>query len=116
MIPFRFLLAGMFAVLLSYTSIVIAHQGWGLLDVFFGDMARMAWPGQFNLDFMFMLTLSALWVGWRHRFSTPGLALMLLAFFGGASFLSVYLLVTSLRATKGVTEILIGPSRVETTI
>ena len=112
MTPFRILLAAMFAILLTYTSIVIAHHGWGLLGVFFGDMFLMAWPGQFNLDFMFMLTLSALWVGWRHRFSTGGLALMVLAFFGGASFLSVYLLVTSFRAEKGVTEILVGPSRV----
>ena len=109
---FQVLLGAMFGVLAIYTGVVIEGHGWDLLSVFFGDMGRMTWPGQFNLDFMFMLTLSALWVGWRHRFSTGGLALMVLAFFGGASFLSVYLLVTSFRAEKGVTEILVGPSRV----
>ena len=47
-------------------------------------MATMGWPGQFNLDFMCMLTLSGLWVAWRHHFSGAGIALGLLAFFGGA--------------------------------
>lgn len=112
MTRFRILLGAMFAVLLAYTSVVIANHGWDLMPVFLGDMAKMAWPGQFNLDFTFMLTLSALWVGWRHRFSGGGLALMVLAFFGGASFLSVYLMVVSLRATGGMAEVLLGKSRV----
>ncbi len=111
MTGFRLLLIGMFAVLATYTGVTIAGQGWDLMSVFFGDMGRMAWPGQFNLDFMFMLTLSALWVAWRHRFSPAGLALAVVAFFGGASFLSVYLLVLSLRAGGGVTEILLGKAR-----
>lgn len=82
-----------------------------LLPVFFGDMAKMGWPGQFNLDFMCMLMLSALWVAWRHRFSGRGLALGLLAFFGGALFLSVYLLVVTLGADGDVEALLLGPQR-----
>ena len=104
----RILLVAMFAVLLVYTGVVIERQGWDLLSVFFGDMAKMAWPGQFNLDFMFMLTLSGLWVAWRHRFSPAGLGLGLLAFLGGASFLSVYLFAISLRARGGMPEFLMG--------
>jgi len=111
MTAFRLLLAAMFVVLLGYTALVIRDHGMNLLAVFFGDMAKMGWPGQFNLDFMFMLLLSGLWVSWRHRFSPAGLGLGVLAFLGGASFLSVYLLVLSLRGADPKT-ILLGPSRV----
>ena len=105
---FRALLAAMLVGLLVYTGVVVERHGWDLLSVFFGDMAALGWPGQFNLDFMMMLTLSALWVAWRHRFSPAGLGLAVLAFFGGASFLTVYLLVLSIRTRGGVPEILLG--------
>jgi hypothetical protein len=98
----------MLAVLTLYTGIVIQGSGWILFQVFLADMGKMAWPGQFNLDFMFMLSLSALWVAWRHRFSPAGLGLAVLAFFLGSSFLGVYLIVLSLRVRGGVSEILIG--------
>ena len=74
-------------------------------------MGRMTWPGQFNLDFMFILTLSATWVAWRHRCSIGGLGLALLAFFGGASFLCAYLLILSLQAKGDAREILLGRPR-----
>jgi hypothetical protein len=105
---FRVLLLAMAGALLLYTGIVIQHHGWDLFSVFFGDMARMAWPGQFNLDFTFMLTLSGLWVAWRHRFSAGGLALGALAIFGGASFLSVYLIALSFQARGDVHAMLLG--------
>ncbi len=56
------------------------------------------WPGQFNLDFMGFLALSAIWVAWRHQFSAGGLGLAVLAFFGGMLFLSIYLLIHTSRA------------------
>ena len=105
---FRILLMAMFAALSAYTGVTIAHQGMTLFSVFFGDMGRMAWPGQFNLDFMFMLTFSALWVAWRHRFTAGGLALAVLAFFLGSSFLCVYLMVISLAARGDVRRMLVG--------
>lgn len=108
---FRVLLAVMFAGISAYTAVVVARHGLDLLPVFFGDMAEMAWPGQFNLDFMGMLTLSALWVGWRHGFSAGGLGLAVLAFFFGAPFLTVYLLATSVQAKGDMREILLGRSR-----
>ena len=61
----RIYLSVIFVVILGYTSVTIANHGMNLISIFFGDMATMAWPGQFNLDFMFMLTLSGLWVAWR---------------------------------------------------
>ncbi len=108
MVAFRGLLILMLAVILLYTGAVVAQHGLGLLPVFFGDIARMAWPGQFNLDFLCMLTLSGLWVAWRHGFSGSGILLGLLALFGGVLFLSIYLLVESRRAGGDVARLLLG--------
>ena len=88
---FRFLLAIIFLTIVAYTVVVIANHGMGLLPVFFGDMGRMAWPGQFNLDFMGFLVLSGLWLAWRNHFSPGGLALGALGLFGGAPLLTAYL-------------------------
>ncbi len=111
MTAFRMLLVVLWVIIFGYTAIVIAHHGMGLLDVFFGDMAAMGWPGQFNLDFTSLLTLSALWVAWRHQFSGGGVALGLLAFFGGGLFLTTYLLVVSTMAKGDMKEVLLGKVR-----
>ena len=108
---FRLLLVLIFTAITLYTGVVIANHGLNLLPVFFGDMAALAWPGQFNLDFMCMLALSGLWVAWRHRFSGAGIALGVVAFFGGALFLSVYLLVESFRTQGNVAALLLGQQR-----
>jgi len=108
MLAFRTLLAVLLLVLAAYTAVVISEHGMGLLAVFFGDMLALGWPGQFNLDFLMMLMLSALWTAWRHAFSPAGLALAVLAFFGGASFLTVYLLVLSFREEGDVRRMLLG--------
>jgi hypothetical protein len=111
MIAFRLLLVAIFLLIAGYTLAVISNHGWNLLPVFFGDMGRMEWPGQFNLDFTCMLLLSGLWVAWRHRFSAPGLALGLAAVFGGSLFLSAYLLVASFRARGDIRALLLGEAR-----
>lgn len=111
MIAFRALLILLWVVLAGYTGIVIANHGIGLLTVFFGDMAAMGWPGQFNLDFIFLLLLSALWVAWRHRFSSAGLLLGVLAIFGGSLFLTTYLLVVIGQARGDMKEVLLGKTR-----
>ena len=108
MIAFRLWLVLILLSIAAYTGIVVGNHGFGLLPVFFGDMATMGWPGQFNLDFMCMLSLSALWVAWRHRFTAAGIALGLLALFGGALFLSAYLLVESYRTGGSVRTLLLG--------
>jgi hypothetical protein len=38
---------------------VITNHGLGLFSVFFGDVAKLGWAGQFNADFMAILGLSA---------------------------------------------------------
>lgn len=108
---FRLFLAVCLIAIVAYTSATIAGHGWNLLPVFFGDMAKMGWAGQFNLDFMTMLALAAIWVAWRHQFSAGGLALAVLAFFGGMLFLSIYLLVHSHRTRGDVKALLLGEAR-----
>lgn len=95
------------AVLTGYTLVVIQNHGMNLLPVFFGDMAAIAWPGQFNLDFLGFLVLSALWTAWRNGFSALGLVLAVIAFFGGMAFLSTYLLILSL-GTTSIRDMLLG--------
>lgn len=108
---FRFLMVIMFACVVAYTGAVIAHQGWNLFPVFFGDMAALNWPGQFNLDFTCFLTLSGLWLAWRHHFSPGGLALGVLGFFGGIMFLAPYLFFASFQARGDMKVVLLGKVR-----
>jgi hypothetical protein len=108
MIRFRVFLLMIFITIFGYTTVVVSNHGMGLLPVFFGDMAKMGWPGQFNLDFMCFLALSALWLSWRHHFSLIGIILGLAGFFGGSLFLSAYLLIESIRVKGDVKALLLG--------
>ena len=111
MIFFRVLLTFVFCVVSAYTLLVVSDHGLNLFSVFFGDMQKMSWAGQFNLDFMFMLLLSAIWVMWRHHYSLSGIALGVVAFFGGAPFLCIYLLIQSFQAEGDVRIMLFGSER-----
>ncbi|KZZ11089.1 hypothetical protein A3765_06220 [Oleiphilus sp. HI0130] len=111
MTAFRLLLATIFIVIAAYTAIVVSNHGLGLLPVFFGDIAKVAWPGQFNLDFMCFLALSALWLAWRHHFKPVGLILGLAGFLGGAFFLSAYLLIMSFKVKGDINLLLVGQTR-----
>ena len=108
---FRALLTVIFAVILVYTVIVIGNHGMNLFAIFFGDMAKLNWPGQFNLDFFCMLILSATWTAWRNEFSPAGLGLGLLALNFGAPFLCAYLLILSFKTDGDVKRMLLGDRR-----
>lgn len=110
---FRVLLVVLWAVLGVYTALVIQAHGMGLVPIFFGDIAKGTWSGQFNLDFLLLLVLSALWTAWRNGFSPVGLALAVVAFFGGSGFLLPYLLYLSIRERGDMAAVLLsaaGPS------
>lgn len=108
---FRIFLGVYLIGLAAYTGVVIANHGWGLVPIFFGDIAAMAWPGQFNADFMGFLLLSGLWLAWRHNFSPLGLTLFPCGLFGGMMFLAPYLLAVSFQARGDMHEILLGRTR-----
>jgi hypothetical protein len=111
MTAFRVLLVAIFATIVVYTSLVIANHGLGLLSIFLGDMQKMGWPGQFNLDFVGFLLLSGFWLAWRHHFSPLGLALGVFGFFGGAPVLTAYLFITSFTVNGDVRALLMGHHR-----
>ena len=111
MTAFKTLLLLMIAVLYSYTLLVGLNHGWNLLPIFFGDMAAMTWPGQFNLDFFGFLLLSGLWLAWRHHFSPAGLALGVAGVLGGIGLLAPYLLLVCFQADGNIKEVLLGKTR-----
>ena len=108
---FRLFLGVVFGVIVVYTVAVAMEHGLGLLGIFFGDIAAMTWNGQFNLDFMGFLTLSALWVAWRSGFSPGGLLLAVVALFFGVPFLTLYLFILSQQTNGDVARMLLGDRR-----
>ena len=111
MTGFRILLAAILALMLGYTLPVIAQHGMGLVPLFFAAIGEMGWQGQFNVDFSCFLILSGLWVAWRNNFSTVGLVLAPVASFGGALFLSAYLLIVSFQVRGDIAALLMGSRR-----
>lgn len=111
MTVFRGLLVILLVGVVGYTIPVVANHGLGLLPVFFGDIAKMGWPGQFNMDFLGFLVLSGTWLAWRHHFSAGGCALGVLGFFGGIPVLTTYLLIMSFRVDGDVAALLLGERR-----
>ena len=108
---FRLFLGLVFGVITVYTVLVGMEHGLGLLSIFFGDIAEMTWNGQFNLDFLGFLTLSALWVAWRNGFSPVGLLLAAVAFFFGVPFLTLYLFILSRQTNGDIARMLLGDGR-----
>ena len=108
---FRLLLAAIIATVGGYTVFVVTDHGWNFLPVYFNDIAKMGWPGQFNMDFSALLVLGSVWLMWRHHFSPLGLLFGLVIFVGGAPFLCSYLLVASSQANGDVKELLLGKTR-----
>jgi hypothetical protein len=108
---FRLLLIAIIATVGVYTVNVVANHGWCLIPIFYGDIAKMGWPGQFNMDFHAFLILGSAWLIWRHHFSPLGLLFGLCIFAGGAPFLCSYLLVASFQAKGDVKELLLGKQR-----
>lgn len=108
MVIFRLLLIILTVNILIYTAITGSNHGWNLVSVFFADIAAMAWPGQFNTDFMSFLILSMCWTMWRNRFSPLGVGLGILALFGGIMFLAPYLLFLSVQTKGDMRAIMLG--------
>ena len=107
----RLLLAAIIATVGGYTVFVVADHGWNFLPFYFGDIAKMGWPGQFNMDFSALLVLGSVWLMWRHHFSGVGMLLGALIFALGAPLLCTYLLISSFQDNGDVKELLLGKTR-----
>lgn len=110
-VALRTLLGVLLFGVVIYTIPVLQNHGFTLFQQFFGDIAKMGWPGQFNVDFLGFLILSGTWVAWRHHFSPLGLGLSIFAFLGGIPFLATYLLIQSVRCDGDVATLLLGEKR-----
>lgn len=105
---FRALLVGMTLALAVYTVMAVSHEGWNLFPIFFEDVAKARWAGQFDMDFSCYLLLSGSWIAWRHRFTPAGIALGLLGAIGGTLVLAPYLIAESFRAKGDMRVLLLG--------
>ena len=108
---FRLLLGAIFGVIVAYTVLVAMEHGLGLFGVFFGDIAEVGWPGQFNLDFLGMLMLSGFWMAWRNHFTPGGLVLGVGGLLLGAPILTLYLFILSQQTNGDVKRMLLGDRR-----
>ncbi|MDT0509248.1 hypothetical protein [Novosphingobium sp. MMS21-SN21R] len=105
---FRIFLVGVWAALVAFTVVVAANHGLNLFPVFFGDMAKGAWPGQFNADFTSLLALSGLWCAWRGKWSPAAIAHGLITFVGGGVVLFATLFVLHRRHGGDMRKVLLG--------
>lgn len=111
MTPFKAFLVVLWVGLVVYTGLVISAHGLDLLPIFFGDIAKIGWPGQFNFDFSCLLMLSGLWTAWRNDFSVYGLTLGGIALVGGAGFLLAYLFILAVQSRGDAASLLLGSAR-----
>lgn len=106
--PFTLFLMVLWGALAFYTVRVGMTESWNLFPVFFGDIARWQWPGQFNFDFAILLFLAASWSAWRGGFTPGALALGLAAFVGGAGFMLPYLTYLAWKHDGDTATVLLG--------
>ena len=103
--------AAVLTLIVIYTIIVIANDGFDLFTPYLSDIFALNWSGQFNLDFGMYLFISALWIAWRHEFSGKGVVLAAIALIGGMLFFATYLLVQIRQADGDVGRLLLGDKR-----
>jgi len=108
MTTFRAILVMLTIAIFGYTIPVTMKYGLNILPLFFGEISALNWQGQFNLDFLCFLILSAAWLMWRYRFSGKGIMFGILGLILGMSFLAPFLLITSYQTNGNMREILMG--------
>lgn len=94
------ILIAFFLLVLGYTLAVALPNNFDLLTPFLNNITTISWSGQFNLDFSAYLTLSGLWIMYRHQFSGSGIVLGLAAMVLGILLFAPYVLF-QLREAKG---------------
>ena len=94
--------------LLIYTVIAIQNDGANFLVRAQEFTTSMTWMGQFALDFLCYLILSALWVAWRNKFSTNSIVIAMVAMILGIIVFAPYLLYSIFKEKGDLKRVLIG--------
>lgn len=105
---FRVFLVAQTLVISAYMYAVGERHGWSFFPTFVGDIVRISWPGQFNLDFTLVLSICAIWVFWRNRNSNVRYLLAVAMLLGGILFLAPYLIYLSYKCRGDVQKIVAG--------
>ena len=87
-------------VIYVYTVFTVANDGLDFMTPYLTNVFSVTWSGQISLDFTCYLICSALWVAWRHKFSTGGLVMGVCASVLGFLFFAPYVLWQSLRCAN----------------
>ncbi|CAN1211727.1 DUF2834 domain-containing protein [Tumidithrix helvetica PCC 7403] len=87
---------------------VIITMGINWPAIYFGDLLKLDWRSQFNVDLLISLCLLAIWVMWREGFTPKGILFGFLSFFGGTMFGCPYLLFAIYKANGDPKAVLLG--------
>jgi hypothetical protein len=98
-------------LLLVYTPLAIQHEGIDFVRIAAAHIASFTWSGQFSLDFLCYLVLSALWILWRNQYKLPGIVAALAALAAGILFFAPYLIYLIYQEEGDLSKILIGRHR-----
>ncbi|MBB4613016.1 hypothetical protein [Novosphingobium taihuense] len=98
-------------VMIGYTSVVVVGLGPDFLKPFQKIVEDKGWPGQFGLDLLGFLLLTAFWIGWRHGSGLTGTTLALVVVSGGMIGVSIYLLIAIARCRGDIRSLLLGQDR-----
>jgi magnesium-transporting ATPase (P-type) len=105
---FKTLLILQTITVLVYTLFTFRNEGVNLFQVFFYNITAVNWNGQFNIDFLSYLMLSASWIMWRNKFSSNSIFLGISAMVIGIIIFAPYI-VYLLKKEKGdFKKVLIG--------
>lgn len=94
--------------LLIYTVFAIQNDGFNFLLRAKEFVLSFQWMGQFALDFQAYLTLSALWILWRNKFSKNSFLMAITAMIFGIIVFAPYLLFLLRKEQGNLTRVLIG--------
>lgn len=95
-------------VIYAVTLLAITNTGWNWPVIFFGDILRLNWRSQFNVDFLIHLLLFATWISWREGFTPKGHVFGFLGIFMGGMFGFPYILVALYRAKGNPKQFFLG--------
>lgn len=93
---------------LAYTVIAIKNDGANVFLRAQEFVQSLTWIGQFSLDFSCYLTLSALWIAWRNKYSGRAVAFAIAALILGIIVFAPYVLYLLAREKGDLKRVLIG--------